>query len=155
MGSCCGGNGSGIIEAKKRLGEIQMDILEAPDSVTRMEFIGPQVGGITFHGKNNKSYIGGNNDLERYAQVEAIDVPHMLLTMSWRVVSRQQVMNAVQQDVSMNIPNTPAGGVQVRPQPNLIEVPEQVISPDVEENLAITPAGRKRGRPKKIKGSAD
>ena len=155
MGSCCGGNGSGIIEAKKRLGEIQMDILEAPDSVTRMEFIGPQVGGITFHGKNNKSYIGGNNDLERYAQVEAIDVPHMLLTMSWRVVSRQQVMNAVQQDVSMNIPNTPAGGVQVRPQPNLIEVPEQVISPDVEENLAITPAGRKRGRPKKIKGNAD
>lgn len=154
MSSCCGGNGAGIIEAKKRLGEIQMTIIDAPDAIVRMEFIGPQVGGITFHGKNNKHYVGGNNNLERYAQVNAEDVDKLASTTLWRVVTKQQVVDAVAASDAMSVPNTPAGGIEVAQQPKLLDEPQPVVAPDVVENMFVTPAGRKRGRPKKVTGSA-
>ncbi len=153
MSSCCGGNGSGIIEAKKRLGEIQMTIIDAADEIVRMEFIGPQIGGITFFGKNNKHYVGGNNNMERFAQVNAEDVEKLVSTMMWRVVTKQQVIDAVQATNALVVPNTPAGGIEVAHQPNLLDTQQPVVPPSVTENMSLTPSGRKRGRPKKVTGN--
>jgi hypothetical protein len=53
----------------------------------KMEFIWPQTGAITFQGVDRRrEYRGGNNDLERYAEVDPADVAHLESTGAWRTV---------------------------------------------------------------------
>lgn len=54
----------------------------------RMEYVGPHVGASTFLGRNgtNRSYRGGNNPMEKYADVHKEDVEKLANTGDWKVV---------------------------------------------------------------------
>lgn len=92
MGSCCGGNGDAILAARFAIGGGQTFDAPTPDTlpgVVRMEFIGPQVGAITFFGANGRhQYRGGNNNMDRYVDVQPEDVRHLEGSGHWRVVTR-------------------------------------------------------------------
>ena len=172
MGSCCGGNGDAVIEAKKRIGEITMAIIDIEDGFARMEFIGPQVGGMTFFGAQARKYRGGNNAEERYQKVHKDDVEKLVMSSYWRVVPREVVVADNQhlpEVARATIPLTPAGGI-VAPKHN----PPSLMGDDVFiddadakarkakydditdiENDTSTPSGkRKAGRPRKDKNSS-
>ena len=91
MGSCCGGNGDTLLKAKAILDQMPaetraVDTIIAVDSQTvRMEFVGPQVGAITFFGKA-REYRGGNNPIERFADIDPQDAVRMEGTGQWRRV---------------------------------------------------------------------
>lgn len=97
MGGCCGGNADGLLRAKAAIGALPPESpwlqtaqpADAAPEIVRMEFIGPQVGATTYFGKNGRyQYRGGNNHLERYANVQPEDVQHLEGTGLWRVVTR-------------------------------------------------------------------
>ncbi len=167
MGSCCGGNGDPIIEAKRRIGELTMSIIDIQDGFTRMEFIGPQAGGMTFFGGQGRKYRGGNNPEERYEKVHKDDVEKLMLSSYWRAVPREVVIADnlhLPEVVEAVIPKTPAGGIVVQnhnPLPLMSEAALQNDKPvkddwdDVTniENDTSTPSGkRKAGRPRKDRG---
>lgn len=54
----------------------------------RMEYVGPHTGASTFLGRNgsNRAYRGGNNTMERYANVHKEDVEKLTNTGDWKVV---------------------------------------------------------------------
>ena len=91
MGSCCGGNGDTLLKAKAILDQMPaearaVDTIKAVDSQTvRMEFVGPQVGAITFFGKA-REYRGGNNPTERFADIDPQDAARMEGSGQWRRV---------------------------------------------------------------------
>jgi len=167
MGSCCGGNGDAVIEAKRRIGELTMAVVDIEDGYARMEFIGPQVGGMSFFGGMGRKYRGGNNPEEKYERVHKDDVEKMLLSSYWQVVSREKVVTDnlhIPEVKQIMIPATPSAGiVPPRPAPRpLIEVLDDVLIHDYDEqfkpvedatdieNETSTPTGkRKPGRPKK------
>ena len=107
MGSCCGGNGRPIEDAKRYLGLLAPHPLEQlaqsaqqeprgvqePESM-RMEFIGPEVGAISVRCKSGATYRGGNNTHDRYANVLRDDVQFLLDTGKWRIVSRPQPVSS-------------------------------------------------------------
>jgi hypothetical protein len=166
MSSCCGGNGSAVIEAKRRLGEITMAIVDIEDGYARMEFTGPQVGGMTFFGGMGRKYKGGNNPEEKYERVHKDDVEKMALSSYWKVVAREQVIAAnmhIPEVMQVVIPATPAAGIVV-PQNVSDTVKPPEVAPEVAgfgdqqfgddasavENRSITEGGkRKPGRPKR------
>lgn len=93
MPGCCGGNGDALLQAKRAIGEaeqVQSLTLAAdlPDGVARMEFVGEQLGAVTFHGGGGRQYRGGNNSFERYANVHRDDVDRLVSTGKWRLVVR-------------------------------------------------------------------
>lgn len=99
MPGCCGGNGDALLSAKRALGEAeQVQSLTAaadlPDGMARMQFVGDQVGAITFFGSSGREYRGGNNSIERYANVAAGDVERLLSTGKWRLVIRPKPVPA-------------------------------------------------------------
>lgn len=100
MAGCCGGNReavAAILQVKQMetagqlsAGERAPARAEVPDAnaanFIRMEFIGPQTGAITFTGKSGTQYRGGNNDIDRYADVLREDAEKLGLTGMWQVV---------------------------------------------------------------------
>jgi glycosyltransferase involved in cell wall biosynthesis len=103
MGSCCGGNSDAVMAAKRIV--LGLQEMQAPNGAhapeptpttrqdtgltppfVRMKFIGEQIGAITFFGKSGTHYRGGNNTLEKYADVLAGDVDKMANTGMWEVV---------------------------------------------------------------------
>jgi glycosyltransferase involved in cell wall biosynthesis len=89
MPGCCGGNGDAILAVKRALGEgeqVQSLTMAAdlPDGDARMEFIGEQMGAVTFFGSEGRQYRGGNNPHDRYANVHRNDVERLVNTGRWR-----------------------------------------------------------------------
>ena len=165
MGSCCGGNGDAVIEAKRRIGELTMAIVDIEDGFARMEFIGPQVGGMTFFGGMGRKYRGGNNPEEKYEKVHKDDVEKLAMSSYWRTVAREVVIADnlhIPEVVNAVIPKTPAGGI-VAPKSAIplldADALKQTLKPQDDfdditemENNTSTPSGkRKAGRPKKIR----
>ena len=106
MSSCCGGNADTILAAKAALERangpaaawlpqpVQAANTEAP--VVRLRFTGPQRGGVTYKGRvSGRSYVGGDNPMDKYADVDPRDVEHLLLLGVWEVVSQPSVAIAV------------------------------------------------------------
>ena len=101
MPGCCGGNGDALLQAKALIESLHMGggpggldgqtDMEAPTqvlpTVVRMEFVGPQVGAVTFFGQRQQ-YQGGRDPLHRYSDVQPEDVARLESTGSWRVVTR-------------------------------------------------------------------
>jgi len=110
MAPCCGGNGESLLAARLAYEGMAPDtgglslhittrngkeldhmvIQGAPHSgVTpvRMEFIGERAGGVTYTGKQGRQYVGGNNALERYANVHPDDVATLTSLGDWRVLA--------------------------------------------------------------------
>jgi glycosyltransferase involved in cell wall biosynthesis len=147
--SCCGNNGDAIMEAKNALAGMMAAPLE-PGRV-RLEYIGTNAGAISFFGSNGAEYRGGNNDLERYADVFESDVNHLVNTGKWQralaiapaepgpMVESQTPAPIVIAQTQTPIPELAAASV-----PDVIEVTAE----DEEINKVIAET-RKRGRPRK------
>lgn len=98
MGNCCPGGGEAILAAKRALegppgtftdtgaAAKPVPTSDLRPKVQRMEFIGPQVGAITFFGANGRQYRGGNNPLERFCDIFADDADRLAATGLWRFV---------------------------------------------------------------------
>ena len=106
MSSCCGGNADTILAAKAALERangpaaawlpqpVAAANVESP--VVRLRFTGPQRGGVTYKGRvSGRSYVGGDNPMDKYADVDPRDVEHLLLLGVWEVVSQPAVAIAV------------------------------------------------------------
>ena len=92
-GGCCPGAGSKIImQAKREINELggsnNMNIQIDPGVETvRMEYFGPRIGAVTFHGKRRK-YRFGNNAVDRYDDVNPEDVEMFLGQPGFEIVDR-------------------------------------------------------------------
>lgn len=105
--SCCGGMDAKEIAKLQMLKQGDMKPLDAttPQGASRytdpnegnmiirgdfvrMEYVGPHVGASTFLGRNgtNRQYRGGNNPMEKYADIHKEDVEKLSNTGDWRVV---------------------------------------------------------------------
>ena len=51
----------------------------------RLEYIGVNVGAISFFGIGGVEYRGGNNDLERFVDVNEVDVDRLVSTGRWAI----------------------------------------------------------------------
>lgn len=111
MAGCCGGNGDALLAAraaydgtppdtgglslnittkKGKLNGDNMIVQGAPDqgfTPVRLEFVGERQGAVTYRGLNGREYRGGNNALERYANVHPDDVGKLTSTGDWKVVA--------------------------------------------------------------------
>jgi GT2 family glycosyltransferase len=83
--TCCGGDsGAAILAAKQALAGMLSEPVEV--GKVRMEYIGDNVGAISFFGSQGAEYRGGNNDFERFADVFAADVDRLVSTGKWRQI---------------------------------------------------------------------
>lgn len=83
--SCCGGDsGAALLAAKNALAGMLAEPVEA--GKVRLEYIGDNVGAISFFGSKGAEYRGGNNDFERFADVFSEDVARLVSTGRWRQV---------------------------------------------------------------------
>lgn len=100
MSSCCGGNADIVLAAKAALdrangpagawlpGAAPAAANEGPP-VARMRFTGPNRGAITYRGRvSGQSYLGGNNPLDQYADVDPRDVEYLVSLGVWEVVQQ-------------------------------------------------------------------
>ena len=129
MGGCCpGAGGTVIMQAKKELdgvgGNGNMNIQIDPGVETvRMEYIGPRVGAVTFHGKRRK-YRFGNNAIDRYDDVNPEDVEMFLGQPGFEIVGRDA--HKIQVSTDGYIPE-PSGEVV---QETVQEVVQEVVPED-------------------------
>lgn len=104
MGGCCGGNGAAILAAKQAFqgvlpetesglsirrtarGGAGVPVVDAGTPVVRMQFIGQRTGAVTYRGKGNREYRGGNNPQNRFANVHPEDVDLLAATGHWQRV---------------------------------------------------------------------
>lgn len=127
MSSCCGGNADTILAAKAALERangpaaawlpqpVQAANTEAP--VTRLRFTGPQRGGVTYRGRvSGRSYVGGDNPMDKYADVDPRDVDFLVSLGVWEVVSQPAVAIAVPPPPApIAMPAPPAAAAGERP----------------------------------------
>ncbi len=93
-GCCPGSGGSVIMQAKQDLdgwlpgGNGNMNTQIDPNAEkVRMEYFGPRVGAVTYHGKR-KHYRFGNNPIDRYDDVNPEDVEILSGQADFRVVGK-------------------------------------------------------------------
>lgn len=159
MTSCCGGNGDSLLKAKMILDRMPaearaVDTIKAVDSQTvRMEFVGPQIGAITFFGKT-REYRGGNNPIERFADVDPQDAMRMEGTGQWRRVvvvpatvpadDERKAAQWERDEIDAELPEEVAMTSDwLMPADELAALAQEEI-----EDKADEPKTRKRGRPK-------
>lgn len=91
MGCCPGSGGSAIIQAKRELdgigGNGNMANIDPNSEMVRMEYFGPRVGAVSYHGKR-KVYRFGNNTVDRFDDVNPEDVNMLLGQNGFRVIPR-------------------------------------------------------------------
>ena len=93
MAGCCpGSGGSAIVQAKRELDGIgdngNMNTQIDPDAeMVRLEYYGPRVGAVTYHGKRKK-YRFGNNAVDRFDDVNPEDVETLLGQPNFRIIDR-------------------------------------------------------------------
>lgn len=137
MTRCCGGNSDALMAAKRVIESINQlgagtgaepapvpvqDTGILPPTV-RMAFTGEQVGAITFFGRDGRQYRGGNNNLEKYADVVREDVDKLANTGQWVVVP------VVQPEPPVSAPELPV--IQhLPPEPPELPKPANWLGPD-------------------------
>jgi len=131
MSNCCGGNGDAILAAKAALGAMVIEVV--PPGQARLEYIYPNIGSITFHGPSGRAYLGGNNDEDRFVNMDERDVAWAVNTGRWKVVSV-----AIKSDEPPEpVPPVMVPEPIVAPsQPSVYDLPEDipdVIEPSAEE----------------------
>jgi hypothetical protein len=82
--ACCGGQGGDAILAAKAALAGMMAAPIKPGNA-RLEYIGDNVGAISFFGKGGVEYRGGNNDMERFVDVNEVDVDRLVSTGRWAI----------------------------------------------------------------------
>lgn len=127
--SCCGGMDAKEIAKLQMLKQGEMTPLDAttPQGASRytdpnegnmiirgdfvrMEYIGPHVGASTFLGRNgtNRQYRGGNNPMEKYADIHKEDVEKLSNTGDWRVVRVERSVREKEKERDAQRTATPA-----------------------------------------------
>ncbi len=87
-GCCSGAGGNVIMQAKQDLdGQLPGGNRNMNTQKVRMEYFGPRVGAVTYHGKR-KNYRFGNNPIDRYDDVNPEDVETLLRQVDFRVVGK-------------------------------------------------------------------
>lgn len=82
MAGCCGGNGDALLAAKAALAGMISNPVEA--GKVRLEYIGDNVGAITFFGKGTgRQYQGGRNEIEGFVDADESDIDFLLATGKW------------------------------------------------------------------------
>lgn len=104
MAGCCGGGGKNILRAKQtanlldgvQQAGIQMTGGQAMnDNFVRMEYTGQQKGARNYRGADGRRiYRGGNNPMDKFADVHPQDVAILEATGWWKVVRKAAVMPA-------------------------------------------------------------
>ncbi len=91
MGSCCGGSSAiPILQAKHAIaGEMMIEetIIDSGGSMVRMEYIGENTGAIWFN-VDNRRYRGGNNAVNKFADVDPADVEYLIGTGRWKIIAQ-------------------------------------------------------------------
>lgn len=80
MSGCCGGNSDALLAAKAALAGMIFQPVEAGH--IRLEYVGENVGAITFFGKH-RHYQGGRNEIEGFVDAVEEDVDFLLNTGKW------------------------------------------------------------------------
>lgn len=173
---CCGGNAAALLAGKLAAGsvppesEIGLDVrrsdrgkgsapvLDGATSanVVRMEFIGVRVGAVTYRGVegSGREYRGGNNPVNRFANVHPADVAKLEATGQWRRIGVPLVESVetpapepVKAPALEGVPE-PAVEAAAEPAPVLAEAgaaPEAVVQtahgPVKRKRAAKTPKG--------------
>ena len=97
MSGCCGGDAAAtsIMAAKEALGMIpKQQNLSGDESVetVRMEFIGENIGALTFTNPGNgHAYRGGRLPDNRYIDAAKEDVPYLLGTGRWPAITMPNI----------------------------------------------------------------
>jgi hypothetical protein len=92
MSGCCPSSGGNvIIQAKNALdglgGNGNMNTQIDPNIKVRMEYFGPRIGAVSYHGKR-RIYRFGNNAIDRYDEVNPEDVETLLGQPNFRVIGK-------------------------------------------------------------------
>jgi len=108
MSSCCGGNADTILAAKRALAMANGELPFTPDvaplaesgivepAVARLEFTGPNKGAIPYQGRTSgRTYYGGNNAFDKFADVDPRDVDWLVGLGVWRVVRQPVVQKPI------------------------------------------------------------
>ena len=154
MGSCCPGNGDAIMEAKAALdranglnagGVFRMESQTKfeqrsglGNKPVRMEFIGERTGAVTYFGHEGRQYRGGNNPMDKYANVHPADVQKMEMTSVWRVVKVEP--QPVEIPVAEPVTELPTQEIAIS------ETEPATMFDGVDTAIAIIPQTKKRTR---------
>ncbi len=141
MSGCCpGAGGSAIIQAKQDLdglgGNGNMNTqVDLDAKAVRMEYFGPRIGAVTYHGKR-KHYRFGNNTMDRYDDVNPEDVEMFLGQPNFRVIGEY-----TQADRAPDVDFIPEPAGDFVPEPagkfipgevDKIELPDEGIPPALD-----------------------
>jgi len=103
MAGCCGGNGDEVMKAKQYLGLLtaasrQEKTMQVGDSgLVRMEYVGLRRGSTTYRKPGlTRPYTGGNNAINKYADVHPQDVSILEITGDWRQVRSNSGIDVTQ-----------------------------------------------------------
>lgn len=184
MASCCGGNANALIAAKRAVmhainaekeeagfwthpaGDIPAGIAAKQESgltpnFVRLEYLGKNVGSITFYGKEGRAYRGGNNHKDRFVDALPEDAEILAKSRSWRIVPRQEPIP----EPIVIMPTAPDAPPSAPPAPTVsLAEPETIVEPieyKPAELQAVKPIIQgapkveakpktRRGRPKKV-----
>lgn len=150
MAGCCGGNGAAIIQARQALDGVpvvEAAITANNEGVVRLEFIGPEVGAVTWHGLQGRTYRAGNNPQERYINADPADVDRLLsLDHRFRVVPGQ-IVQPVHQALVIAAPPTAPEPPTMRAAPlALPDEDELTPSQEAEINRQVAAQAAKQRR---------
>lgn len=134
MTGCCGGNGDALLAAKAALAGMINNPVEV--GKVRLEYIGDNVGAITFFGKGTgRQYQGGRNEIEGFVDADESDIDFLLATGKWA-----RAKNVIQ--LAPPVEEKPAPKVEpVKAAPVVEAVAEKVLpiddemTPEQEETL--------------------
>lgn len=151
MAGCCGGNGDALARIKQQMegAPIVSDVITADtEGVARMEFIGANIGAVTFHSKGGgRQYRGGNNQHDKYHNVDPQDVEHLVSTGQWRLVHqptpRPPTVPVVAILAAPEIPQLPAPMLLLADEPDGMTPEQEAAANKAAADMAK--AQRKRG----------
>lgn len=150
---CCGGSNSAsvIMQAKQDLdgqlpgGNRNMNTQIGSNVKVRMEYFGPRVGAVTYHGKR-RHYRFGNNPIDRYDDVNPEDVEILLRQADFRVVGKD---GQTYQTPEFDFVPEPAGAVvqEVVPEPAGDPIAESDVETEYWEDEADNIEPTREGAP--------
>lgn len=163
---CCGGKSKQPTPQTVKEGATTVSHTSTTTYV-RMEYTGKNTGAVTFSGTNGRSYRGGANPTNRFANVHKDDVERMANTGKWKVVKRPQpsvhrgaqpvpppqpaLVAEPDEENTSKVPGVPST------QPGQLgeyftEMPfdgESATGGEPDEQEETAPTSRRRGRPKR------
>lgn len=151
MSGCCGGDAASnsIMAAKEALGMIpKQQSFTGGESVetVRMEYIGDNIGALTFtNPSNGHAYRGGRLPDNRYVDADKVDVAFLLGTGRWRAVSMPGI--PVAREATTPIP-------QSRPSSELIGALQQSVSASSPQSVPAAPTPGSEGDLQKQRADA-